>query len=78
MYEDGVIGLAHFSRAAGSDFEREIYLVPLTAWAQNWPTLARLIEPLVDARLRASAAVKRSALLQVETDVVITRFRADV
>lgn len=78
VYEDGVLGLAHFSRAAGSDFEREVYLVPLSAWAQGWPALSRLIEPLVDARLRATATVKRGASLLVETDVVIARFRADV
>jgi hypothetical protein len=30
VYDDGVLGLAHFSRPAGPDQEREVYLVPLS------------------------------------------------
>ncbi len=73
-----MLGLAHFSRGAGADFEREVYLVPLAVWAQDWPALGRLIEPLIDARLRAAATVKRAASLEVVSDVVIARFRSDV
>jgi hypothetical protein len=28
-YENGILGLAHFSRPAGADQQREVYLVPL-------------------------------------------------
>jgi len=78
VYEDGVLGLAHFSRAAGEDYEREAYMVPLTAWSEGWPALERLIEPLVDAPLRNAATVKRAVDLRVGDDITIAAYRPDV
>jgi tetratricopeptide (TPR) repeat protein len=78
LYENGVLGLAHFSRAAGPDQEREVYLVPLSVWSNGWSTLTDLIEPLIDARLRNAATVKRAGSLEIGTDILIAGYRSDV
>jgi len=77
-YECGVLGLTHFSRPAGPDQEREVYLVPLSAWADGWPALQDLIEPLVDARLRTHATVKCAGTLDIGTDISIAGYRSEV
>jgi hypothetical protein len=76
-YENGVLGLVHFSRAGGADFQLEGYLVPLSTWAEGWLELAKLIEPLVDSRLRMVAVVKRASKLEIGTDVVVAGYRPD-
>jgi tetratricopeptide (TPR) repeat protein len=78
LYENGVLGLAHFSRPAGPDQEREVYLVPLSVWAEGWPALANLIEPLIDARLRRTATVKYARSLEIGTDILIAGYRPDI
>ncbi len=78
VYEDGVVGLAHFSRPAGPDQEREVFVVPISTWAEGWPALERLIEPLVDGRLRSVAIVRRAAALRIPDDVPIAAYRSDV
>jgi TPR repeat protein len=75
LYEDGVIGLAHFSRAAGPDQEREVFVVPLSVWADGWPALANRIETLVDGRLRNTATVKRARALNISDDLAIAGYR---
>ena len=60
-YEGGVVGLAQSARPAGAGQERELYLVPLSAWSDGWPALARLVEPLIDERLDGAAATVRLA-----------------
>src|SRR5271166_119612 len=77
LYENAVLGLAHFSRPAGPDQEREVYLVPLSVWAEGWPALADLIEPLIDARLRSAATVKRARSLEIGMDVSIAGYRPE-
>lgn len=78
LYDNGVLGLAHFSRPAGPDQEREVYLVPLSVWADHWPSLSFLIEPLIDGRLRGAATVKRARSLEIGADVLVAGFRADI
>ncbi len=78
VYEGGVIGLVHFSRPAGPVQEREVYIVPIGIWAEAWPALAALIEPLVDERLRAAAVVRRVKALRVPEDVRIAGYRPDI
>jgi tetratricopeptide (TPR) repeat protein len=78
VYEGGVLGLANFSRPAGHSQEREVYVVPLAEWADAWPALASLIEPLVDERLRSAAIVRRAAALRVPDDVAIAGYRPEV
>jgi Trypsin-like peptidase domain len=65
LCEGGVLGLAHFGRTETPHRSREAYLVPLSAWAEGWPELEGLIEPLVDEKLRGAATVKRAAGLSV-------------
>jgi tetratricopeptide (TPR) repeat protein len=86
-YEGGVLGLAHFARAAGEAQERELYLVPLTAWADGWEELAVLIEPLLDQALRDAALVRRVRDINVgmsnasgarDPDLIIAGYRANV
>jgi TPR repeat protein len=76
--EDGVVGLAHFGRAAAPRHEREDYLVPLRVWAEGWPELEELIEPLVDSALWNAATFARPGRLEVGTDVVIAGYREDI
>ena len=76
--EAGVVGLAHFGRAAAARHEREDYLVPLRVWAEGWPALEDLIEPLVDSVLWNAATFTRPRRLDVGTDVVIAGYREDV
>ncbi len=78
LYENGVLGLAHFSRPAGPDQEREVYLVPLSVWADGWPALANLIEPLIDVRLRSTATVKYARSLEMGPDVLIVGYRPEI
>src|SRR5260370_22340393 len=78
LYDNAVLGLAHFSRPAGPDQQREVYLVPLGVWAQGWPALAALIEPLIDPRLRHAATVKPARSLEIGPDVLIPGYRSDV
>jgi hypothetical protein len=47
--EGGVVGLVHFARGESAEAARECYLVPLSIWAEGWPELAALIEPLYEA-----------------------------
>lgn len=86
-YEGGVLGLAHFARSAGAAHERELYLVPLSAWTEGWRELEALVEPLIDQALRDAAVVKRVRDLRVgigdgqashDPDLVIAAYRADV
>lgn len=86
-YEGGVLGLAHFARAAGPGQERELYLVPLSAWADGWQELHLLIEPLIDQALRDAAAVRRVRDVKVgisdssgarDPDLAIAGYRGDV
>jgi hypothetical protein len=88
-YERGVLGLAHFARAAAPEHERELYLVPLPVWAEGWEELDALIEPLIDQRLRAAALVKRVRDVTVgisdpntangqDPDLVIAGYREDI
>lgn len=49
VYRGGVLGLAHFARAAGPAHEREVYLVPLGVWAEGWPALGEALTPLREA-----------------------------
>jgi hypothetical protein len=87
-YEKGVLGLAHFARAAAPERERELYLVPLSVWAEGWEELDALIEPLLDERLRAAALVKRvrdvtvgisgSSTANGHPDLVIAGYREDI
>lgn len=76
--EGGVLGLVHFARAEGSAHAREGFMIPLSVWAEGWPALERLIEPLVDENLRGAAVVKRASELSVGTDLVVARYREDV
>ena len=73
VYDGGVLGLAHFSRAGAEDFKSEVYLVPLRVWAEGWDELAALIEPLIDPRLRHAAIVKRTRSLEPHTDILIAK-----
>ena len=57
LCEDGVIGLLHFARPESANYRRAAFVVPLSAWARDWPELDRLIEPLVDDALRNAATV---------------------
>lgn len=50
----------------------------MTVWAEGWPALAELIEPLIDKNLRAAATVKRVDDLEVGKDIVIARYRSDL
>jgi hypothetical protein len=86
-YEGGVLGLAHFARAAKSEQERELYLVPLSTWAESWEELHVLIEPLIDQPLRNAAIARRVRDVKVgisnpravrNPDVVIAGFREGV
>jgi hypothetical protein len=61
-YQNGVLGLVHFSRSAGPDQQREAYLVPLSVWTEGWSTLTNLIEPLVDQQVAAGLSEFLSAL----------------
>jgi tetratricopeptide (TPR) repeat protein len=78
LCEDGVLGLVHFGRAEGPTYARQAYLVPLTTWAEGWPALLKLIEPLIDRNLRAAAKVKIARDLEVRTDVVMASYRSDI
>ena len=78
LCEDGVLGLAHFARGARPDQEREVYLVPLTVWAEGWSALANLLEPLIDKRLWGAARIKRMSALEIGTDIVIARYKSDL
>ena len=75
-----MLGLADFGRGENEHTAREDYLVPLSVWAEGWPALKDLIEPLVDGKLRGAATVKRSADLSVGigTDVVVAGYRPKV
>lgn len=78
--EGGVLGLAHFGRVEGGTHAREVYLVPLSAWAEGWPTLNDIIAPLVDRKLRGAATVRRGPDISVGIgeDVVVAGYRPDV
>lgn len=78
--EGGVLGLAHFGRRETEDRAREDYLVSLSEWAEGWPALEDMIEPLVDGKLRGAATVKRGSDLTVGLgeDVVVDRYRPEV
>jgi tetratricopeptide (TPR) repeat protein len=76
--EEGVLGLVHFSRPETPDQEREGYLVPLTVWAEGWPGLDDLIEPLIDQNLRNAAKVHPVRELDIGTDVVVANYRSDL
>jgi Tfp pilus assembly protein PilF len=80
LCEDGVIGLAHFARAGSAQVGRQGFVVPVTTWSDGWPALTEIVEPFVDSSLRDAAIVKRSRLLEVGDDLVISRkgFRGDV
>lgn len=78
LCEDGVLGLVHFSRGAAAGWQREAYLVPLSVWAEGWPALYELIEPLIDARLSRAAKVKRTRLLEIPTDIHIEGYRPNL
>ena len=82
-------GWHHFARAAGPAYERELYLVPLSTWAEGWEELDALIEPLIDQRLRAAALVLRVRDVIVgisdpstangrDPDLVIAGYREDI
>ena len=86
-YEGGVLGLAHFARAASPSHERELYLVPLSVWAERFEAMSPLIEPLLDQQLRDAALVRRVRDLTVgigysggdeDPDIVIAGYRPDV
>ena len=80
LCEDGVIGLVHFARAEGPQLAREAYAVPLRAWAEDWPALAKLIHPLVDRKLRSAATVETLNEVRVGLGGAfpIDRFRPDL
>jgi hypothetical protein len=78
IYEKGVLGLTHFSRPAGSDQEREVYMVPLSVWGDGWPALQQLIEPLIDSRLRHVAKVKSVNSIGIGTDIIIAGYMPDI
>jgi len=46
LSEGGVVGLVHFARGESAETARECYLVPLSIWAEDWPELAAVLEPL--------------------------------
>jgi hypothetical protein len=69
--ENGVLGLMHFARAESPETAREVYVVPLQVWAEEWPALSTLVEPLIDAPLRAAAIAKRAPSLEIGTDINI-------
>jgi hypothetical protein len=87
-YEGGVLGLAHFARAAGREQQRELYLVPLSVWAEGWDELDALIEPLIDERLRDAAKIRRVRDITVgispsvangqDPDLIIAGYREDI
>ena len=66
---NGILGLAHFSRPAGADQQREVYLVPLSVWAAGWAALSALIQPLVDERLRNAATVLPARAFSAELEI---------
>ena len=76
--EEGVLGLIHFARGEGSEFAREAYVIPLTAWAEGWPELDRLIQPLIDGPLRNAAIVRTAADLVIGEDVWIAGYHENV
>lgn len=79
LCEGGVLGLVHFARAESPEAAREVYLVPLTAWAEGWPDLAERIEPLVDRRLRnASKGIRRANALRMGVDVMVPGYQSDL
>jgi TPR repeat protein len=73
VYDEGVLGLVHFSREGGKDFQAEAYIVPLSVWADGWPELQQLIEPLIDRELRAAATIKPARTLEIERDILISK-----
>ena len=79
--EGGVIGLAHFARAEGQKVQREVYVVPLAAWAAGLPSLGELLTPLADRRLRAAATVRKAGQLEAGShgpDVVLAEYKPDI
>jgi tetratricopeptide (TPR) repeat protein len=80
LCEGGVLGLAHFGRRENEYSAREDYLVPLSTWADGWPALGDLIEPLVDEKLRDAATVKRSVDLSIGlgADVLVPDYRPEL
>ena len=68
-------------RAEVPTAEREVYIVPLASWAEGWPELAALIDPLVDQRPRnATDRVLRIREMDAVRDLLLAErgYRPDV
>jgi TPR repeat protein len=76
--DEGIFGLAEAARKESPEVGREVYLLPLSAWAEGWPALNDLIEPFIDHDLGNAAKIKRVRDLEIGTDLVVEEFRSDV
>ena len=84
--EEGAIGLVHFAREESPRVTRQGLLVPWSVWAEGWPALEKLIEPLIDKNLGNAATIKRAHEVGLQRDdqlwigrgSVIAKFRDDV
>ena len=76
--EGGIVGLIHFARAASSEFEREAFVVPWSAWAEEWPSFASLIQPLIDRPLQNAATIKPAMDLAAGIDVTIAGYNESI
>lgn len=76
--EGGVMGLVHFARAESAETARECYLVPLSTWAEDWPELSSLIEPLITRfskwSLRGEAEPELALLRPFQAPALPTHF----
>jgi hypothetical protein len=59
----GVVGLAHFARGESATVSRQVYMVPLMAWAEDWPELRRLMTPLEASKRRGPGWLRRVAIV---------------
>ena len=57
LCEGQVVGLVTSRRKGAPDTERELYLMPLSAWAERLEPLQEMIVPFVDEALRSAAWV---------------------
>ena len=78
LCEEGVLGFTHFSRGEGPGHTREAYVIPLRAWAEDWPALAEMIRPLIDIKLRNTALIKEARDLEIGTDIVCAGYEGRV